>query len=190
MEYCIIGFWLLLGLIVGSFVSVCLNRLPLQFADDEQRLYLLTSPDLSNYLKKHIRERTLSLAKPARSFCFSCGHQLSWFENVPVLSFVLSRGHCRKCNTPIGIVLILTETVHGLTYSGFGWILNGWIWPLTFNINFSFLWILGYCWSFRRTRKVLYFAGAVLMILNCGVYYYKFCNEKNIDNFTKNFTCR
>ena len=172
MEYFEIGIWAVLGLIAGSFVSVCLDRLPLQFVDDERRSSLLTSPDLSLYLKKHIRKRTLSLTTPARSFCFSCGNQLSWFENIPVLSFVLSRGHCRKCNTPIGAVTILTETVHGLVYLGFGWFLNGWIWPLNFSINFSFLWILGHCWSCRQTRKVLYFAGAVLLILNFGVYYY------------------
>jgi len=172
VEYFEIGIWAVLGLIAGSFVSVCLDRLPLQFADDEQRSSLLTSPDLSLYLKKHIRKRTLSLATPARSFCFSCGHQLSWFENIPVLSFVLSRGHCRKCNMAIGAGTILTETVHGLVYLGFGWFLNGWIWPLTFSINFSFLWVLGRNWSYRQTRKVLYFAGAVLLILNFGVYYY------------------
>ena len=172
MEYFEIGIWAILGLIVGSFVSVCLDRLPLQFADDEQRSSLLKSADLSLYLKEHIRKRTLSLATPARSFCFSCEHQLSWFENIPVLSFVLSSGHCRKCNTPIGIETILTETVHCLFYLGFGWFLNGWILSLTFSINFSFLWILGHCWSCRQTRKVLYFAGAVLLILNLGVYHY------------------
>ncbi|MDP7171947.1 MAG: prepilin peptidase, partial [SAR324 cluster bacterium] len=108
----------------------------------------------------------------ARSFCFSCGNQLRWFENIPVLSYLLSRGHCRKCNATIGAGTILTETVHGLVYSGCGWFLNGWIEPLTFSINFSFLWILGHCWSYRRTRKMLLFAGAVLLILNFGIYYY------------------
>ena len=172
MKYFEIGIWAVLGLIAGSFVSVCLNRLHLQFAEDEQRSSLLTSPDLSLYLKKHIRKRTLSLATPARSFCFSCGHQLSWFENIPVLSFVLSRGHCRKCTTPIGIGTVLTETVHSIVYLSLGCFLNGWIWPLSFSINFSFLWILGHLWNCRRARKVLYFAGGVLLILNFGVYYY------------------
>jgi prepilin signal peptidase PulO-like enzyme (type II secretory pathway) len=172
VEYFEIGIWAVLGLIAGSFVHVCRERLPLQFANDEQRSSLLTSPELSPYLKKHLRERTLSLANPARSFCFSCGHQLSWFENIPILSYVLSRGHCRKCNAPIGAATILTETVHGLVYLGFGWFLNGWIWPLTFSINFSFLWILGNCWKEQRTRKRLLFAGAILLILNFGVYHY------------------
>ena len=172
MEYFENGIWAVVGLISGSFVSLCLDRLPLQFADDEQRSRLMSYPDFSLKLKKHIRKRTLSLATPARSFCFSCGHQLSWFENIPVLSFVLSRGHCRKCNTPIGIGTILTETVHGLFYLGFGSFLNGWIGPLTFSINFSFLWILVHCLGFRRIRKVLYFAGAILLILNFGIYYY------------------
>jgi len=172
VQYFEIGVWTVLGLIAGSFVNVCLDRLPLQFADDEEHSSLLASAELSAFLKKHLRERTLSLAIPARSFCFSCGHQLNWFENIPVLSYLLSRGHCRKCKVAIGAGTILTETVHALVYSGCGWFLNGWIWPLTFSINFSFLWILGHCWSFKRTRKMLLFAGAVLLILNLGVFYY------------------
>ena len=172
MVYYEIGIWAVLGLIVGSFVSVCLDRLPLQFAEDEERSSMLISPDLSLYLKKHIQKRTISLITPARSFCFSCGHKLIWFENIPVLSFVLSRGHCRKCTNPIGIGTILTETVHGIVYLSFGCFLNGWILPLSLSINFSFLWILGYLWSCRRIRIVLCLAGGVLLILNFGIYYY------------------
>ena len=172
MQYFEIGIWTVLGLIAGSFVNVCLDRLPMQFADDGQRSSFLTSTELSPFLKTHIRERTLSLANPALSFCFSCGHQLRWFENIPVLSYLLSRGHCRKCDATIGVGTILTETVHGLVYLGCSLFLNGWIWPLTFSIIFSFLWILGNCWSYRRTRKMLLFAGAVLLILNFGLYHY------------------
>mgnify|MGYP001314290801 CR=1 FL=1 len=97
---------------------------------------------------------------------------LSWFENIPVLSYLLSRGHCRKCNATIGAGTILTETVHGLVYSGCGWFLNGWIWPLTFSINFSFLWILGYCWNCHQVRKILFFVGVVLVGMNYCLYFF------------------
>ena len=172
MQYYVIGTWAVLGLIMGSFVNVCLERLPLQFADKEKRSRLLTSPETSTFLKQYIRDQTLSLYNPARSFCFSCGHQLRWFENIPVLSYLLSSGRCRKCNAAIGIKSIWTETIHGLVYLVFGWFLNGWILPLAISINFSFLWILGNCWNCQQLRKVLSFAGAILLSLNLGVYFY------------------
>ena len=87
MQYFDIGFWAVLGLINGSFVNVCLDRLPLQFANDEKCLYLLESPEIAPFLKQHIQDQSLNLFNPSQSFCFSCGHQLQWFENIPVLSF-------------------------------------------------------------------------------------------------------
>ena len=164
------GVFAVLGVISGSFVNVCLARLPLQFADGEKRSCLLTSPKLSTCLKNHLREKTISLYNPARSFCFSCGHQLSWVENIPVLSYFLNSGHCRKCNEPIGTGMIVTEIVHGLVYLGFGWFLNGWIWPLTFSINFSFLWILVHCWNCQKARMTLFITGVIILLFNLGIY--------------------
>ena len=66
-EACI---WILIGLITGSFVNVCIDRLPLQFADKEMRSRLLKSSELSPLLKSHVQERTLTLIKPTRSICF------------------------------------------------------------------------------------------------------------------------
>ena len=170
MQYFEIGVFAVLGVISGSFVNVCLARLPLQFVDDEKRTSLLTSTKLSTFLKNHLREKKISLSNPARSFCFSCGHQLIWFENIPVLSYFLSRGHCRKCNGPIGTGTIVTEIVHALVYLSFGWFLNGWIWPLTFSINFSFLWILVHCWNCQKARMTLFFTGLIILLFNLGIY--------------------
>ena len=112
-EACI---WILIGLIAGSFVNVCIDRLPLQFADKEIRSRLLKSSELSHLLKNHVQDCTLTLIKPTRSFCFYCGHQLQWFENVPLLSYILTKGYCRTCNTTLGPRLFWTETLHGLWY--------------------------------------------------------------------------
>ncbi len=55
------GVFAVLGVISGSFVNVCLARLPLQFADGEKRSCLLTSAKLSTFLKNHLREKTIRL---------------------------------------------------------------------------------------------------------------------------------
>lgn len=61
-----------LGAIIGSFLNVCVHRLP----------------------------RRQSVAWPP-SACPHCGHMLSWYENVPVLSYVALGARCRKCRAPI-----------------------------------------------------------------------------------------
>jgi len=172
VQYFEIGFWTVLGLIIGSFVNVCLDRLPLQFADKTRRLSLLNAPEISTFLKQQLQNQSLNLFKPARSFCFSCGHQLKWFENIPVLSFILSKGRCRKCNSTIGFRAIWIETIHGLWYAVTAWLLQGWVWPLFYSISFSLLLILRYCWSCNQVRKTLLSAEVVLVTLVFCVNYF------------------
>ena len=62
----------LLGLAIGSFLNVCIYRLPLE----------------------------QSLAYPP-SRCMSCDRRLRWFENVPVFAWIALGGKCRTCRTPI-----------------------------------------------------------------------------------------
>ena len=49
-----------------------------------------------------------SLLRP-RSTCSSCGYELAWYDNVPVLSYVLLRGRCRRCRAPIGARYVAVE---------------------------------------------------------------------------------
>jgi leader peptidase (prepilin peptidase)/N-methyltransferase len=86
----------ILGLAVGSFLNVCIHRIP----------------------------RGQSLAHPG-SRCPSCGYSLRWFDNVPVVSYTLLGGKCRKCRQPISARYPLVEVatmglflLHGLV---FGW---------------------------------------------------------------------
>jgi len=79
----------LLGLAFGSFLNVCLSRLP----EGE------------------------SIAWPG-SHCRSCSHVLSWWENLPLLSWVLLRGRCRECRARIGIRYPLVESGVGLLWAG------------------------------------------------------------------------
>ncbi|MEK7111381.1 MAG: prepilin peptidase [Patescibacteria group bacterium] len=51
---------------------------------------------------------------PRRSRCSLCKHQLSWWENIPLISFVFLRGKCRSCRSPIPYWLPLIEIAGGL----------------------------------------------------------------------------
>jgi leader peptidase (prepilin peptidase)/N-methyltransferase len=77
------------GACAGSFLNVCVHRWP--------------------------RER--SVVKP-RSRCPSCGNQLAWFENIPILSWVALRGRCRCCDEPISPEYPLIELIVAI-----GWLL-------------------------------------------------------------------
>jgi len=168
-ETCI---WIVIGLITGSFVNVCIDRLPIQFADNELRSRLLKSPELSPLLKNYVQDSSVTLYKPTRSFCFYCGHQLQWFDNIPMLSYIMIKGHCRVCKTALVPRLFWTETMHGFWYGVFGWFFQNWIWSLFVGINFSFFWILANCQSYHQVRIKLYFAGGILLVVNSVVYYY------------------
>ena len=168
-EACI---WILIGLIIGSFVNVCIDRLPLQFADKEQRSRFLNSSELSPLLKNHVQDLTLTLFKPTRSFCFYCGHQLQWFENVPLMSYILIKGHCRSCKVALVPRLFWTETMHGLSYGIFYWLFQNWICSFLAGINFSFLWILAYCRSYQQARIKLIYVGGILLAVNFMMYYF------------------
>jgi len=165
------GIWILIGLIAGSFANVCIDRLPLQFLDNEIRSRLLKSSELAPNLKKLLKDSTVTLNQPTRSFCFCCGHQLQWFEIIPMLSYILIKGHCRVCNVAIVPRVIWTETIHGLWYGFFGWFFQYWVWSFFAGINFSFFWILAFCCSHQQLRGNFYYAGGVLLGMNIIVYF-------------------
>jgi leader peptidase (prepilin peptidase)/N-methyltransferase len=83
----------LLGMMLGSFMNVCIYRLP----------------------------RGLSPVRP-RSSCPSCGHVLSWYENVPVVSYLVLRGRCRACRASISPMYPIVEFITGAVFlAGYVW---------------------------------------------------------------------
>jgi leader peptidase (prepilin peptidase)/N-methyltransferase len=85
----------LLGLIIGSFLNVCIYRLP----------------------------RRLSPVRP-RSSCTACGHVLSWYENIPIVSYAVLRGRCRGCGAPISLMYPIVEAITGAMFLA-GYLLYG-----------------------------------------------------------------
>ena len=87
---------IILGLVIGSFLNVCIYRI----------------------------QRNQSIIKP-RSKCPVCGHKLKYWENIPILSYLFLRGKCSNCNTRISLryplVELLTSIVFLLLYYTFGY---------------------------------------------------------------------
>lgn len=99
----------LLGLLVGSFLNVVIHRLPIIMQRDWQ-----SQCDELNGLSNSQPTEILSLSRP-RSHCPHCGHVISALENIPVLSFLMLRGRCKQCKSPISLryplIEILTATL-------------------------------------------------------------------------------
>jgi leader peptidase (prepilin peptidase)/N-methyltransferase len=77
----------LLGLCVGSFLNVCIHRLPLK----------------------------QSVVHP-RSRCPKCGYMLRWYDNLPVLSYAMLRARCRSCGNPISLQYPLIEVITAIVF--------------------------------------------------------------------------
>jgi leader peptidase (prepilin peptidase)/N-methyltransferase len=103
---------LLLGLVVGSFLNVVILRLPRRMQAELGE----ACADLNGEHSEPLPNRWFGLdylITPA-STCPKCGHAIRAWENVPILSYLLLRGRCSNCKTPIGIRYPLVEAVTGL----------------------------------------------------------------------------
>ena len=56
-----------------------------------------------------------------RSVCLSCGKKLEWYENVPIVSWLVQRGKCRKCGAKIGKAEILAEVLGAVSFGLITW---------------------------------------------------------------------
>jgi len=79
-----------------------------------------------------------------RSKCDKCGYQLSWFDNLPVLSFLWLKGRCRKCQKKINWQYPLVELFFGLIFLTVGWqsnLITGWLldWREILEVSFLLL---------------------------------------------------
>jgi leader peptidase (prepilin peptidase) / N-methyltransferase len=111
---------LLLGLIVGSFLNVVILRLPRRMRDElaeacaELQGDATAEPPPSRWFGLDF------LIWPASS-CRSCGHAIRAWENVPIVSYLLLRGRCSACGTPIGLRYPVVEALTGLLSVAVAW---------------------------------------------------------------------
>ncbi|MBA3588361.1 A24 family peptidase [Methylibium sp.] len=104
----------LLGLCIGSFLNVVIHRLPQMM----ERAWKLESAELLGV--ELPRTPAITLSRPA-SRCPQCGHQIRWFENIPLLSWLVLRGRCSACKAPIAVRYPLTELSTGVLFALLVW---------------------------------------------------------------------
>ena len=98
------------GLLVGSFLNVVILRLPLRLMQDwrMQCRELLELDDNGSSA-----EQVPGLVKP-RTHCPQCNTPIAWYDNIPVISWLILRGRCRHCTARISLRYPLVELCTGL----------------------------------------------------------------------------
>src|SRR5215216_3380913 len=131
--------WLLflLGLIVGSFLNVCIYRLP----------------------------RRESVSWPG-SHCTSCNRALAWYENIPLVSWIVLRGRCRTCAEPISPIYPMVEAITGTVFAA-GYFIYGWTPLLTVRLLFACAMIVLFVIDLRHhiLPNVITLPGAVIGVI-------------------------
>jgi len=103
-----------LGLLIGSFLNVVIYRLPRML----EAQWKAECTDLHG--QESPTAETFNLIVP-RSRCQKCAHQLSWFDNIPLLSYLLLRGQCRYCSARISVRYPAIELCSAALFFFCGW---------------------------------------------------------------------
>lgn len=123
MPYILYASSLVFGLILGSFLNVVIHRLP----------------------------RRESLVRPG-SHCPQCGADIRWYDNIPVVSWLVLRGRCRSCAVRISSRYPLVEAITGVAFALAMW-------------RFGVTWSLLVAWAFIAAMLAIAFIDFDHMII-------------------------
>lgn len=128
------------GLIVGSFLNVCIYRLP----------------------------RNISIIRPPSS-CPVCSAPIKPWDNIPILSYIFLKGKCRKCGERISIRYPLVELLNGILYwAAFNYFRLGWHLPFVFAFVSAMVVITVIDLDFQIIPDVITIPGIVMGIVSAS----------------------
>ena len=110
-----LGTLFVFGSLIGSFLNVVIYRLPVMMQREWRNdcLEFLEQPGVAD-------EERFNLSVP-RSRCGHCGHQIGVLENIPLISYLVLRGKCASCKTPISPQYPLVELFTAIVSVAVGW---------------------------------------------------------------------
>jgi leader peptidase (prepilin peptidase) / N-methyltransferase len=135
--YLVVG---LFGAVIGSFLNVCIHRLP----------------------------RQESVAWPG-SHCPACGQAIAWYDNIPLFSYLLLMGRCRHCAVPISIRYPIVEALNAVGYVALLWFF-GPVWPtVAYGLLYSALLVVaGTDLSHKIIPNAITFPGIIVGLVSAA----------------------
>jgi leader peptidase (prepilin peptidase)/N-methyltransferase len=128
------------GALIGSFLNVCIYRLP----------------------------RQESLAWPG-SHCPTCSHPLAWYDNIPIVSYLVLTGRCRDCGVRIPFRYPLVEMLNALGYMGLLWFFGPSWATVAYGLLYSALLVLaGTDLSHKIIPNAITFPGILLGLISAA----------------------
>lgn len=121
-TYPVLAYFLVVifGLVLGSFANVVIARLPIMLAHEWQAECQASFPEAFPNPPENnqaAQKAVFNLAVPG-SHCPQCQRRLRWYENIPVLSFLIQKGQCRGCQSKISVRYPLIELLTGVFFAG------------------------------------------------------------------------
>jgi prepilin signal peptidase PulO-like enzyme (type II secretory pathway) len=117
----------MLGLVFGSFAGAHVWRLRAWQLEDDRRVGEVID-DKKEY--KRLLPLTKTTVTSDRSRCLACGHELAWFDLLPLVSWVLLGGRCRYCHVKIGTF----EPIMEMSVACF-FVVSYLLWPQSLDIS-------------------------------------------------------
>jgi len=126
-----LGFVLILGVLIGSFLNVVIYRLPIMM----QRSWAADCADSFPDANIEVNEERFDLVLP-RSRCPECKHIIGSTENIPLLSWLLQKGRCKHCDCKISARYPAIELLTGVMSLAVAYFLP-FGWPVLFALIFT-----------------------------------------------------
>ena len=103
------------GLLVGSFLNVVVYREVSEIENELEEVNDLSNKGIMGFFPSWV---------VGRSACPKCSNLLSWYENIPLLSYLLLGGRCKNCKQPISIQYPLIELFTAIEFVWIYWLLS------------------------------------------------------------------
>ncbi len=130
----------LFGALIGSFLNVCIYRLP----------------------------RQESIAWPG-SHCPACSYAIAWYDNIPIVSYLILAGRCRHCGARIPFQYPVVEALNGLGYVGILWVFGPSWEAMVYGVLYSLLLVVaGTDISHKIIPNVITFPGIVIGLISAA----------------------
>lgn len=130
----------LFGALIGSFLNVCIYRLP----------------------------RHESIAWPG-SHCPACSHAIAWYDNIPIVSYLILAGQCRHCGVRIPFHYPVVEALNSLGYMGIHWVFGPSWEAMVYGLLYSSLLVVaGTDLSHKIIPNVITFPGILIGLISAA----------------------